>query len=223
MKPIVECNSISIFGYSGHAFVVCDILIENNIEILGYLTENPVSFNPYRLDYLGFEGKNEDLIKIKECGYFVSIGSNRIRQKLIEFLERKLSKPPINVISKSVQISDTVILKNGIMISKRTIINSLSKIETGVICNSGCIIEHECHIGSYSHIAPGAVLCGNVSVGMGSLVGANSVIKEGVSIGNNVIIGAGSVVLNNVDSNQIIAGSPARYIRSLNPISYEKS
>lgn len=46
-------------------------------------------------------------------------------------------------------------------------------------------------------------------------VGANVVIIGNITIGNNVIIGAGSVVVHDVQDNSVVAGNPARVIKTL--------
>lgn len=46
-------------------------------------------------------------------------------------------------------------------------------------------------------------------------IGASSIILKGVKIGKNSIIGAGSVVTKDVPSNEIWAGNPAKFIRSI--------
>lgn len=46
-------------------------------------------------------------------------------------------------------------------------------------------------------------------------IGAKCIILKGVTIGENSIVGAGSVVTKNIPANQIWAGNPAKYIRSL--------
>jgi acetyltransferase-like isoleucine patch superfamily enzyme len=49
-----------------------------------------------------------------------------------------------------------------------------------------------------------------VSIGELSWVGIGSSIKEGLSVGANVVVGAGSVVLQNVKSNLVVFGIPAK-------------
>lgn len=56
---------------------------------------------------------------------------------------------------------------------------------------------------------------GMTLIGDNVFIGMNSVILMGTHIGDNVIIGAGSVVSGNVPSNCVIAGNPARVIRTL--------
>ncbi len=46
-------------------------------------------------------------------------------------------------------------------------------------------------------------------------IGANVVIIGDIKIGNNVIIGAGSVVVHSIDDNCVVAGNPAKVIRTL--------
>jgi len=50
----------------------------------------------------------------------------------------------------------------------------------------------------------------------GASVGSGSTILSKVTIGENAIVGAGSVVTKDVPANTIVAGTPARIVRSLN-------
>ena len=52
-------------------------------------------------------------------------------------------------------------------------------------------------------------------IGSNVTVGVNVAIIGDVTIGDNVIIGAGSIVVKDAPSNSIIAGNPARVIRTL--------
>lgn len=53
------------------------------------------------------------------------------------------------------------------------------------------------------------------TIGDNVSIGANATILGDITIGNNVIIGAGSVVVKDVPDNCVIAGNPARIIKSL--------
>lgn len=49
----------------------------------------------------------------------------------------------------------------------------------------------------------------------GAFIGMNSIILKGVTIGKHSIVGAGSVVTKDVPDNEIWAGNPARFVKSL--------
>lgn len=79
------------------------------------------------------------------------------------------------------------------------------------------------HIDAYSFVAANAIVfthdfCRrmhvNTYIGKKCFIGANAIIMCGVRIGDEVIVGAGSIVTKDVPSNCIVAGNPARVIRT---------
>ena len=52
-------------------------------------------------------------------------------------------------------------------------------------------------------------------VRMGASIGSNATILCGITIGKNAIVGAGSVVVKDVPDNTIVAGNPAKVLRTL--------
>lgn len=197
-----------IIGYSGHAYVVLDTLLDNHVEIMGYCEIAERERNPYQLDYLGSERAQEVIKILKSTRCYLGIGDNKIRAKIFEHLtDHNLPMP--NLIHRSATLSPKTQIGNATVIMPGVIINAMAKIGKAAIINSAAVIEHECDIDNYTHIAPGAVLAGKVKVGQGSFIGANAVIKQGVIIGSNVIVGAGAVVLKNIGDNLTVYGNPA--------------
>lgn len=200
-----------LIGYSGHAYVVADTVLENGYEIIGYSDKVESNANPYNLPYLGFE-KNDDFIGWKkEVAFVLGIGDNKLRQSIAYLIESK-GKKVETIIHKTANISNSVVIANGSFINKNVVINAFAVVGKYVILNSGCIIEHECILADAVHIAPGAVLAGNVSIGERTFVGANAVIKQGISVGKDVIIGAGSVIISDISDGKKIVGNPGRII-----------
>ncbi len=79
------------------------------------------------------------------------------------------------------------------------------------------------HIGEESYIASGAIIFSHdyskdlktdTFIGKRCFVGANAIIMPGIKIGDQVIVGAGSVVTKNVESNTIVAGNPAKVLKT---------
>lgn len=204
-------KEVVLAGISGHSLVVADAFIMAGWKILGYLNKTRAVFNPYNLEYLGFELDESIEMVIKNWQVFPAMGDNKIRKSVFNVLLKTNCKVPTILHPTSV-VSSFVELGNGTIICANATINSFAKIGSGVIANTASVIEHECAISDFVHVAPGAVLAGNVTIGQGTFIGANSVVRQGVIIGQNVIVGAGSVVLHNVPDNVTVVGNPAKIL-----------
>jgi len=56
---------------------------------------------------------------------------------------------------------------------------------------------------------------GKITIGNNVFIGTNVIILPNVSVGDNVVIGAGSIVTKSVKSNVVVAGNPARVIKTI--------
>lgn len=204
-------SKVALIGYSGHAYVVYEVLYQAGYEIVGYFEKATIQKNPFKLKYLGYERDHNAIKNVVDTAFFPAIGDNYIRRKITEFL-LDANYQIANAISPFSSISNLSTIHAGVLVCRGTCINPFAEIRIGVILNTGVIIEHECVISEFAHISPGAVLAGNVFVGQNSWIGANAVIKQEIRIGNNVIVGAGSVVLNDIPDNEIWVGNPAKKI-----------
>lgn len=211
---MTQQNKVFIIGYSGHAYVVLDSILEQGLSVGGYFAKDFNVEDPYNLEFFGDE-RADDVSQVLDGNLiFPCIGDNAIRAKVVDFIKSK-NFSQLAVIDKTALISSKATIGLSTFVGRNTVINSLAKIGEGVIINTGAIIEHECVIGDFSHVAPNATLAGNVTLGNKVFFGVGSVAKQGISIGDNSIIGAGSVVLSDVPANEVWVGNPARKMKDL--------
>jgi sugar O-acyltransferase (sialic acid O-acetyltransferase NeuD family) len=204
-------KKVILIGYSGHAYVVAETVLENGFKIAGYADKEAVLKDPFDLTYLGFEKKDDFIGWQNEFSFVIGIGENNRRHAIANLIESK-GKTIETVIHKTAHISKNAVIGSGSFINKNAAVNALVRVGKNVILNTGCIIEHECVLADAVHIAPGAVLAGNVSIGERTFVGANAVIKQGIVVGKDVVIGAGTVVITNIPDGKKVVGNPGRII-----------
>lgn len=65
-------------------------------------------------------------------------------------------------------------------------------------------------------------VCVPTLVKKGASIGTSSTILCGVTIGENAIVGSGSVVTKDVPANSVVAGIPARFIRTMEDVESDK-
>lgn len=63
----------------------------------------------------------------------------------------------------------------------------------------------------------------SVTIKCNAFIGAHSIILKGVTIGRNSIVGAGSVVTRSVPDNEIWAGNPAIFIKTVSHDTHKES
>ncbi|MCD8083167.1 MAG: acyltransferase, partial [Clostridiales bacterium] len=108
----------------------------------------------------------------------------------------------------------TIYARKGITIGDNTAIGGNCKI----LDNDFHPIEAEARIrllndpeGGDSDLVPAK----EIIIGNNCFIGCNSIILKGTVLGDNCVVGAGAVVSGKFEPNSVIAGNPARVIRTL--------
>ena len=213
-------NKVVIIGASGHGKVIADILeLNGNYEILGFIDKN-IQPNTKVLNYnvLGDRTVLFDILQSDpQIGGIIGIGDNWNRKKVAETLLGQFPKfnfvnalHPFAIISKYAKIGRGVVAVAG------SIINSGAEIGDHCIINTKASVGHDVSMLDFSSIAPGVTLGGNVKLGELSAISMGSVVRKNVTIGNNTVVGSSSYVHNDLKSNILAYGIPAKIIRSRN-------
>ena len=204
-------DTINLFGASGHAKVVMDIMNACNIK-LGFLFDDDTSI----INFNGYEvTSNYNSEQLKDYPTIISIGNNYTRKRIYEshtIIDQQPLIHPSAIISKDVKIGV------GSVVMPNVVINSGAVIGKNCIINSSAVIEHDCYIEDYVHISPNAALAGGVKIMEGSHIGIGSSIIQLMTIGKWTTIGAGSVIIKNIPDNSTVVGNPGKVIKTGQPM-----
>ena len=140
-----------------------------------------------------------------------------------------------NNIGSNFQTGNKVNIREMNDVGNNVSVGTLSVIEHHVNIAAGVRIHSQVFVPEYSILEEGCWLGPNVvltnaryplspeakknlqgpRVGRGAKIGANSTLLPGVVIGQQALVGAGSVVVKDVAPGQVVAGNPARVIKTV--------
>ena len=195
-----------LFGASGHARVIVDILKTNNMEVLGFFDDYAYSRSHDGIPLLGTIEEHSS--KYNPC--IIAIGDNRIRKNVTERLSKALYKAAFH---RTAVIAYPKDIGEGTVIMAGSIVNPSTKVGRHCIINTSASVDHDCLLSDLVHVAPNATLCGGVKVGEGALIGSGATIIPNVSLGKWTIIGAGAVIIEDVPDYAVVVGNPGRIVK----------
>jgi UDP-N-acetylbacillosamine N-acetyltransferase len=189
-------KKLAIIGAGGHGKVVGEIAQLNNYGSIDFFDDKENEINEFPFTISGNVNFLKDHLKDYDA-FFVAIGENKIRFKLIEILKEKKMNI-INLIHPRSTISKFSTLGTGTCVMANAVINPGAIIKDGVIINTSASIDHDCVIDEFAHISPNCSLSGGVKIGKFSHLGTGTSIHPGINVGKNVKTGVGSKVFKNI-------------------------
>jgi UDP-N-acetylbacillosamine N-acetyltransferase len=205
-------ENLIIIGAGGHGRVAADCARSMKaFSSIQFLDEN----FPERTTNLDWSiiGKSDEWSKYKkDAVFFVAIGNNEQRMKLLSILKADNVKIT-NLIHPNATLSKTVEIGVGNCVFAHAVVNAATVIADGCIINTSATIDHDGKLNNGVHISPGANLAGQVEIGKLTWIGIGANVIQGISIAQNVIIGAGSTVIRNINNAGTFVGLPARKIK----------
>ena len=168
---------------------------------------------------------------------FIENNKSYINHFRFENDRRNYSIPMLNLIDVNARIEPGAIIRDRVKIEQNAVvmmgavINIRAEIGEGTMIDMNAVLGARAKIGKRSHIGAGAVVAGVLEppskspceIGDDVLVGANAVILEGVCVGDGAVIAAGSIVTKDVPSGVVVAGSPAKIIKSVDENTKDKT
>lgn len=195
-----------VIGAGGHAKVVTDTARSAGWEVVGFVDDRP-NAQLFDLTYLG---TTQNFQMPQQTHVVIAIGDNKTREKIAAQLSGQVDWA--TVIHPRATVSSYVKLDAGTVVFAGVVIQADTRLGHHCIVNTSASIDHDCQIADFCHIAPRAVLTGHIRLETGAFVGAGSVILPGRRIGAWSTLGAGAVIVNDLESNGIFVGIPAKRI-----------
>ncbi|MBK6264447.1 acetyltransferase [Marivirga sp. S37H4] len=198
-----------LFGASGHAKVIVDILLSEGKVVKGFYDEDESKKELSGIPVLG----KTDTFNDSSAHCIVSIGDNKTRKRVVDKLKARFD----TAIHHNAIIGSKVQINVGSVVMPGVVINADTRIGKHVIINTSASVDHDCEIADFVHIAPNSSLCGGVKVGEGTLFGAGATAIPLVTIGKWCVIGAGAVITEDVPDYSLVVGNPGKIIKSIKP------
>ncbi|PCJ20684.1 MAG: transferase [Candidatus Cloacimonadota bacterium] len=211
-------NNIIIFGASGHAKVIIDIIQkENKYKIIGLL--DPAFKVNDKIAGYPILGEDKDISELYKkhslMGAIVAIGDNFIRSKVVAKIKKKSPNLTfISAIHPNSSIGIEVFIGEGTVIMSGVSINSSTSIGHFCILNTNSSLDHDSTLENFTSIAPGVKTGSNCYIEEYSSINIGATLINGIHIGKQSIIGASSLILKSVNSFSVVYGVPAKFIRT---------
>lgn len=137
------------------------------------------------------------------------IGSRSLRMALAETYDAAGARWA-TIVHSFAWVSPTAILEGGAFLSAGTVVNSGARVERHAIINTGAVIEHDVVVGDFAQVSPAATIGGGARIGRNAYVGLGARVRDHVAIGESATVGMGAVVVDTVDGDTVVVGTPAR-------------
>lgn len=118
------------------------------------------------------------------------------------------------LIDPSCCIHPTARIGKGCAIFPQCFVGLNAVIGDGVFILSGCAINHDAILEDGVVAASHVTLAGHVHVEAGAYLGQACSVRQSLRIGRHALIGMGAVVVKHVEPDSVMAGNPARKLKS---------
>ena len=102
----------------------------------------------------------------------------------------------------------------GTVLHQYAVVTAQAELGDHVLVLPHAIVNHGSRIGDFTIITSAAVVSGDVTIGRACYLGSQCAIRQNVTIGDGAMIGMGAVVVDEVAAHTVVAGSPARFLRT---------
>lgn len=202
-----------------------------------YISGNLSACNFGNIDVYGSDSFYVLFGESTDVSDFILKNKDKIKKFKLENDRRNSAIPLMDILNVDARIEPGAIIRDKVLIGKNAVIMMGAVINIGAEIGEGAMIDMNAVVGARGkigkrvHLGAGAVVAGVLEppsknpceIGDDALIGANSVILEGVKIGKGAVVAAGSVVVEDVPDGVVVAGTPAKIIKTVDDRTKEKT
>lgn len=203
------------------------VYVEGNLDRNTFTDFKGFGYGPFWVLFGEYEIIKEYLEKYKDL----------IKDYVIENDRRNSAIPLLDIKNLEARIEPGAIIRDMVKIGKNAVImmgaviNIGAEIGENTMIDMNAVIGARAKIGKNVHVGAGSVIAGvleppssvPVIIDDGVLIGANAVVLEGVHVGQNAVVAAGSVVIEDVPPGMVVAGVPAKIVKSVDDKTRDKT
>lgn len=219
MPPAIK--KLLIFPFSGNAREAASVMEAINRQqetwqLLGFIDDNPEKQGLRFGDYQVLGGR-EHLRHQREAFVLAVPGRPETflqRQALIASLDVEPERFA-SLIHPSTSIGIDCTVGDNTLLMANIVLTASVSVGRSVVILPNTVIAHDSTLGDYCLVGSNVSISGGVTVGENCYLGSGTRIIQEAIIGDRSLIGLGAVVIDNVASDSVVVGNPARTIREL--------
>lgn len=203
-------KKIIVIGAGGHAVSIANVIQSTDYELKGFVDKNKAGNMLLGIDIYG----DESIFFDSDTCFCIAIGANFLRERVAKRLIERVGHerlPKIVHTSASIGIHSSI--APGSVVMPNVTVGPNTKIGQFCLLNTNSSIDHDSVMQDYASLAPGVHTGGNVRIGERSAISIGAAVRHGIGIGADTVIGAASYVHEDIGSNMVAYGIPAREIR----------
>ncbi|MDX2223960.1 MAG: hypothetical protein SFV21_14515 [Rhodospirillaceae bacterium] len=181
--------------------------------LLGYLSDKPLRCDQVHLGgfdrFAAYAGRADVGLLLAAYEPYVKLAGASAA--------RAMNARIVTIIAPGAKASPTAVIGAGSIVQHGTYIGEGVSLGQGVKVNVNASVHHGSTIGDFTTISPHCAILGECVIGRECLIGAGSTVRNNVGIGDRVYIGMGAAVVNDIPSDTLAYGVPAKPAGAFTP------
>ncbi|GAA0688865.1 MULTISPECIES: 2,3,4,5-tetrahydropyridine-2,6-dicarboxylate N-acetyltransferase [Clostridium] len=210
---------------------------EKSTPVKVYIKGNLADINMDDVDFYGNDKFGVLFGESQDVSSLLLNNKDKIQNFRLENDRRNSAIPLLDILNIEARIEPGSIIRDKVSIGKNAVImmgaviNIGAEIGEGTMVDMNAVVGARGQLGKRVHLGAGAVVAGVLEppsktpciIEDDVLIGANAVILEGVRVGKGSVVAAGSVVVEDVPNGVVVAGTPAKIIKSVDDKTKDKT